>query len=333
MNRRMWFWLTALVTGAGAGILYALIFANGRPAVAAVFGIVTAALCLGFERQLLLPRFQQHIKRLSAPVYGLISIAVYVSLIVLANIIAGSTVLALGVIDDPFWETVLPTPRVLSYSLLVAAIMSFVLRMRDLIGGEMFFNLLIGRYHRPVQEERVFLFIDLVGSTAIAERMGPLRYQEFLGRFFASLAEPVRRCQGSIDDYIGDMALITWPLVRGVREARCLRCVQDFQRRILEEAPMWQSRFGVQPRFRAALHCGPVVTAEIGVEKHKITYLGDTVNTTSRLEELGKSLKESLLVSTDLLAKLSLPKDVAVRDLGTHAIRGRDQGLGIVALD
>jgi adenylate cyclase len=205
--------------------------------------------------------------------------------------------------------------------------------MRDLIGGEMFFNLLIGRYHKPVQEERVFLFVDLVGSTTIAERMGDMRYQEFLGRFFASLAEPVRTCQGSLDDYIGDMAMITWPLARGVRDARCLRCVELIREEIEHDAEIWQSRFGQKPVFRAALHCGPVVTAEIGVEKHKITYLGDTVNTAARLEELGKHLKEPLLVSSDLLQRLTPPTGTRIRDLGQHAVRGREGVLQVAAVD
>jgi adenylate cyclase len=34
-----------------------------------------------------------------------------------------------------------------------------LVRMRDLIGAEVFVNLLVGRYHRPVEEERIFLFV------------------------------------------------------------------------------------------------------------------------------------------------------------------------------
>ncbi|MET0746443.1 MAG: adenylate/guanylate cyclase domain-containing protein [Microvirga sp.] len=333
MNRWLSFWIVSFVVGIVAGLTYSYLFGNDMPFLGAVVGVTTSALLLGFDRQLLFSRLQQRIKRFSAPVYGLASVAVMVVLIVVANVLSGLIVMALGQLEHGFWETVIPTPRVLSYSLLVAAIMSFLLRMRDLIGGEMFFNLLIGRYHRPVQEERIFLFIDLVGSTTIAERMGDMRYQEFLGRFFASLAEPVRRCQGSLDDYIGDMAMITWPLARGLRDARCLRCVALVRQEIERDADLWQSRFGQVPVFRAALHGGPVVTAEIGVEKHKITYLGDTVNTTARLEELGKVLKEPMLISTDLLQRLSPPAGARIRDLGAHAVRGREGVLQVAAVD
>ena len=67
------------------------------------------------------------------------------------------------------------------------------MRVRDLIGSEVFLSLLIGRYHRPVREERVFLFVDLVGSTRFAELHGNMRAQDFLSAFFAALAEPVGR--------------------------------------------------------------------------------------------------------------------------------------------
>ncbi|MBM6595862.1 adenylate/guanylate cyclase domain-containing protein [Microvirga pudoricolor] len=333
LSRWISFWIVSVVIGSASGLAYAALFENGKPILGVIVGITTCALLLGFDRQLILPRLQQRIKRYSAPIYGVASVVIMVALIVLANIIAGSFVLAVGLDDEPFWEAVIPTPRVLSYSLMVAAIISFLMRMRDLIGGEMFFNLLIGRYHKPVEEERIFLFIDLVGSTSIAERMGPMRYQEFLGRFFAGLAEPVRACQGSLDDYIGDMAMVTWPLIRGLREARCLRCVELIREEIDGEADRWMELYGVRPDFRAVLHCGPVVTAEIGVEKHKITYFGDTVNTTARMEELAKHLREPLLISSDLLERLGLTADARVRDLGAHAVRGRDEVLRVAAVD
>ena len=42
---------------------------------------------------------------------------------------------------------------------------------RRVIGGRALNNLLLGRYHQPVREERVFLLIEFKGSTALAERL------------------------------------------------------------------------------------------------------------------------------------------------------------------
>ncbi len=71
--------------------------------------------------------------------------------------------------------------------------------------------------------------------------------------------------------------------------------------------------------------CGPVITAEIGVDHHKITYFGDTVNTTSRLESLSKMLGHPVLISADLAHQLVLPKGVRSEYLGEHAVKGRGQ--------
>ena len=327
-----WFWFGVLVISAGAGALYGLLFGSISPLISSVYGACIGVLLFGFERRLLLSGFQARLRRLSTPLYMAGSIIAYLALIFLGNWVAGTLLWGAGFIDDPYLEASLPTPRAILYSLAVSAVIVFVLRIRDLIGTEMFLNLLLGRYHRPVREERIFLFIDLVGSTALAERLGDMRYQEFLGHFLSMLADPVRHRRGSIDDYIGDMAMITWPLERGIKDARCLRVITEIYEQIESEAGVWYSQFGVKPRFRAALHCGSVVTADVGVEKHKIAYFGDTVNTTARLEALSRELGEMVLISSDLLSRLTVPPDFFCEDLGFKELRGRDQMLDVFAL-
>jgi adenylate cyclase len=76
-----------------------------------------------------------------------------------------------------------------------------------------------------------------------------------------------------------------------------------------------------------------VVTAEIGLERHKIAYFGDVVNTTGRLESLSKTLGEPVLVSGDFLDSIrELPLDLAAENLGFHAMRGRNEPLEVSAI-
>ena len=193
---------------------------------------------------------------------------------------------------------------------------------------------MIGRYHKPVAEERIFLFLDVVGSTAFAEAHGDLRAQEYLGAVFATLAEPVRRNGGSVDDYVGDLAMVTWPISRGLKDARCVTCLFDVLDRIEADAAAWTTRFGTVPRLRAALHGGSVVTAEVGVDRHKIAYFGDAVNVTSRIEALCRPLGVGILISQDLLGRLPrLPAGVRARSLGAHALRGRGAPLSVATLE
>lgn len=112
-----------------------------------------------------------------------------------------------------------------------------------------------------------------------------------------------------------------------------LRSVAAFTNVIERDAAAWKARFGQVPQFRAALHCGSVVTAEIGLERHKIAYFGDAVNITARLEALSKALGASVLISADLAGRLGpLPEGFSALDLGVHPIRGREEPLAVVSV-
>jgi adenylate cyclase len=329
-------WLAIVVVGAASGMAYKWMFRpDGDLFVAAIYGISIAAFAIGYERQLILPRLSQRLRQWPTPIYILSSEALLIVLVAIGNTVGGSLAWLLGLVGHLRWTEVVILPlQALLYSLAITAIFVFVSRMRDLLGADVFRNLMLGRYHRPTQEERVFLFIDIVGSTAYAESHGDLRAQEYIGAIFAAFAESVRRHRGAIDDYIGDLAIITWPLARGIQDAACLACLIDIRQAIASDAEFWRKRFGQVPQLRAALHGGPIVTAEIGVDRHKIAYFGDVVNTTARLEALSRSLDEATLISSELLARLpALSRMVTARPLGAHAIRGRDQTLAITALD
>lgn len=335
LPQHQWFWVLMLGACGGAGLLYNILFAGGAtPLAGLVYGLSVGGTVLAFDRGIILGGLQARMRRLPAMIYVPAAEIAYVLMISVGIALGGFVVWALGLTADPLYEAIKITPRVLAYSLAVSAILVFVVRMRDLIGGEVFVNFLVGRYHRPVREERIFLFLDVVGSTAFAEVHGDLKAQAYLSAIFAALAEPVRRNSGSTDDYIGDMAMITWPMQRGLKKGRCVTCVFDVLDRIEAEANAWRAQFGTVPRLRAALHGGAVVTAEVGVDRHKIAYFGDAVNVTSRIEALCRPLGTEILISDDLLARLGgLPKGITSRSLGAHALRGRGQPLSVSTLE
>ena len=329
---RTGFWIVAPAIGMVAGLLWGLIF-EVKVVGSVIRGAFIGTPVLLYERGLLFQPWRNMIRGTATPVFVFASLATYIAMITAGNAGAGA------VLHHAFGY--MPSPRVamlmsdvgLAYALGISALAAFVFRVRDLIGPRVFANLLIGRYHRPISEERIFLFLDVKGSTRFAEQHGDLAAQRYLGAIFSALALPVHRSRGSIDDYIGDMALVSWTMDRGTRDASCLRCVFDFRKVIADGAERWVSEFGQIPEFRAALHCGSVVTAEIGLERHKIAYFGDTLNTTSRLETVAKELAVSNLVSGDLLDKIGrLPDDVIVEDLGLRTVRGRHEPLRILAV-
>ncbi len=333
VGQRFWLWVGVLAASAGAGLLYNLLVSGPSPLAAAIFGVFTGACIMAFERGLVLPRFQAWLRGRPPVLYVLLAEATYVVLIVTGNAIGGTIVWALELLPGSWGEIVGVTPRVLIYALAVSAMMVLIVRTRDLLGAQTFVNLMLGRYYRPVREEKVFLLVDVVGSTAFAEQHGDLRAQEWLGTIFAAMAEPIRRHRGAVDDYIGDLAMVSWPLARGIENARCIRCLADICATLHKERERWVRDFGEPPRVRAALHAGTIVTAEIGVDRHKIAYFGDTLNVAARLEGLCKELGEDVLISASLLDLIpALPEGIAAVPLGDHALKGRDQALAVAAL-
>jgi adenylate cyclase len=328
------FWVIIALSGASAGLVYNRALDSGPPYDSLVYGVVIAVTITAFERGVILGRLRQRIRLLPTLPFFVAAEAAYVVLVLAGNALAGLVVWATGLTHESLLQTVYTSPTVLVFSLATAAVIVTAVRVRDLVGGEILTSLILGRYRRPVEEERIFLFVDLVGSTSYAANNGGLRTQRYLSVLFAAMAEPVQHHRGAIDDYIGDMALITWQLARGVEGARCVSCVFAIIDTIEASADRWLAEFGEVPRLRAALHGGSVVTAEIGVDRHKIAYFGDAVNTTARLEALSRELDAPIVISGDLLTRLpALPDGIRARPLGSHALRGRNVPIDVAALE
>jgi adenylate cyclase len=317
---------------AGSGVVYAFLEYGGGALIGATYALFACAPILAFERGYILPGLSKQISALPTPAYIVVGLVIYAVLVFCGFGLGGTLLWGTGILPTSWRRAVHAEFQTFIFTLVVCGIIVFIMRVRELLGRDIFIDLILGRYRRPVSEERVFLFIDLVGSTSFAEINGDLKAQEYLGELFATYASPVRKHGGIIDDYIGDAAIITWPYHMAIRRAACINCVFDILTEIEQRRDEWIKRFGDVPRLRFAIHGGPVITAEIGVDHHKITYFGDTVNTTSRLESLSKMLGHPILISSDLAHQLLLPKGVKSEYLGEHAVKGRGQTLGVCAL-
>jgi adenylate cyclase len=327
-------WLLIALVMAASGVLYDVLFyGDNRPFIGATFALFIGMPILAFERKVVFRGLYRRIQSLPTLTFILAELFIYEILMSVGFAAAGLSLWGLGLIEPASWVDVVILPfHVFLYALAVCTLLIFVLRVRELLGRDVFTSMLISRYRKPISEERVFLFIDLVDSTAFAEKHGDLRAQQMLSSLFAAFAEPVRKYKGTINDYVGDAAIITWPLERGVKFARCVNCIFEIIGTIESDAESWLKQYGQVPRLRAALHGGNIITAEIGIDHHKITYFGDTINTTARLESLCKTLNRSVLISADLAQRIKLPEAVSAEDLGHHAVKGRGQSLAVIAL-
>src|SRR4029453_6145101 len=150
--------------------------------------------------------------------------------------------------------------------------------------------------------------------------------------FFYDVAEPVLQTRGQIYQYVGDEVVVTWTTERGLRQGNCLRCVFLVTEHLHEQKERYLARYGIVPAFKAGLHGGPVVTAEIGDIKKDIVHSGDTVNTAARVEAQCRPLERRVLVSEALLSQCQLPEELEVEDMGKRELRGKAEALRLFSV-
>jgi adenylate cyclase len=227
----------------------------------------------------------------------------------------------------------LPLLRDTTIAFVVFLAISEFLQMRRVIGGRTLNALLLGRYHQPAREQRIFLLVDIKGSTALAERLGDERAHAFITSTFFDIDQPILEHGGEVYSYVGDGLIASWPLAQGVDGACCLHCCLAIQDTLIRRAGHYRQHYGLAPEVRVVLHAGPIVAGECGDAKLSIVYLGDTLNTAARLEQTAKALDRAWLISGDLLRQLELPGALVAEPLGPIALRGRQQPVETYALE
>jgi adenylate cyclase len=215
------------------------------------------------------------------------------------------------------------TPLSVIFSFVATFGFLFMFEISNIVGRRTLRNIVLGRYHRPRSEERFFLFVDIVGSTALAERIGPAAVHRFLDRVFRLASDPIDDYRGEIYQYVGDEMVVTWTATEGRGDARPIACLFAIRAVLDEAAPQFERDFGVAPGLRAALHAGPVISGEVGGSKRDIVFHGDVMNTAARLEQATRDLGRRFLVSADALSRLAGTERYALEALGPQALRGR----------
>ena len=218
------------------------------------------------------------------------------------------------------------------YSAVLSVVFNLALAITNIIGPRAFLNFITGRYHTPVEEKRFVLFVDIAGSTGLAERLGGIAIHRLLDRTFRLLTLAVVDYRGEVLNYVGDEVIVTWPERGGALDCRPLRCFAAMREALAKASSQFEREFGAIPRIRGSLHFGPVIVGEIGDIKRAIVFNGDVMNTAARLEELSRNVDGGFLASRAAMERFSSAPPFAVRDLGRLAIRGRADGIDVVGI-
>ncbi|MDX1478347.1 MAG: adenylate/guanylate cyclase domain-containing protein [Saprospiraceae bacterium] len=247
----------------------------------------------------------------------------------------------LGVIDpDSMLDTRQPRVAIsksafifIVYFLFVDTLLSMYQQVKQKFGRGIFQEMLLGKYHKPKEADRIFMFIDLKSSVTIAERLGHVHYSYLLQDCYFDLNTQLNRFKARIYQYVGDEVVLYWDLHDGLMDNNCVMMYFGFMDRLEQRRKYYERRYGLMPFFKAGAHLGRVTVAEVGLLKRDIAFHGDTVNTTSRIHDQCNVYNEQLLVSKDLLVRLEPGAVLQFNLIGSEVLKGKHSSLEIYAVD
>lgn len=233
-------------------------------------------------------------------------------------------------------EFVFSTPENIFRFLLMVFIISFLFNFVKLaariLGPRVLRNYMLGKYFKPSAEERIFMFIDMNSSTSLAEKLGPHQYHLLLNDFFKDISPAIANTKGEIYQYVGDEVVVTWNMKDGIKKNNCIRCYFEIERNIARLKPLYEKNYGIRPDFKAGLHAGRVITAEVGQIKSDIVYHGDVVNTCERILSQCHPMNKKILVSEYLIRNLNLLPYYEAEFVNAIRLKGKGMEMGLYTI-
>jgi len=216
---------------------------------------------------------------------------------------------------------------------IVVAITHFSIQVSNKFGPGNLWNILNGKYHLPKHENRVFMFIDLKSSTTIAEQLGGETYHQFLKDVFSDITEPIIKNQAEIYQYVGDEIVVSWNLDKVKNKNIYLNCFFDIQSELKSKESKYLNKYELTPEFKAGAHYGDVIAGEVGIIKRDITYSGDVLNTTARIQGQCNDLESLFLISNKLYQYIE-PKSAAwtFHSKGQISLKGKEHNIELIAV-
>jgi adenylate cyclase len=215
------------------------------------------------------------------------------------------------------------------YAGCLGALSAFIRQVALMVGPRVLIDLIRGRYFHPKEEERIFAFLDLKGSTMHAERLGHATFSRLIQDCFRDLTDAAIQHNVDIYKYVGDEAILTWHAADGLQDWNCVRACLAFQVTLTDRRAYYEATYGLLPEFKAGINMGHVTVAEVGVIKRGIEYMSDVLNTAARIEGKCNEYGCNLLVSGAVKDGLAPEEAFHVEHRGSVLLRGKEETVEI----
>ena len=209
----------------------------------------------------------------------------------------------------------------------------FILQINEKFGQGVLTNFLLGRYHRPKEDERIFMFMDLKSSTTYAEKLGHIKYSQLIQDCFFDLTEIVLSYEAKIYQYVGDEVVLSWDVEKGIHHQNCLKTFFAYDNLLQSKSTYYKNRYGMVPEFKAGLNLGAVTVAEVGEIKKELAYHGDVLNTAARIQGTCNKYQKKLLVSEQIKTHFEKQLLFGFEFLGNVLLKGKGESVNIYAVN
>lgn len=169
----------------------------------------------------------------------------------------------------------------------------------------------------------VSLFVDMRGSTQLAEKRLPFDTVFIVNRFLGAVSQAVIESGGQPNQFVGDGMLALFGLAADPQTAcrQALKAAAAIAARVEEVNGVLSHDLREPIRFGIGIHGGEVIIGDIGYRDHIVfTALGDAVNVAARLQDMTKTLPCQAIVSEEVRSTAGLPAVLPQQEV---AIRGR----------
>ena len=205
----------------------------------------------------------------------------------------------------------------------------FILQVSEKFSQGVLINFLLGKYHQPREEVRIFMFMDLKSSTSHAEKLGHIKYSQLIQDCFYDLTDVVLGHEAQIYQYVGDEVVLTWKVDKGIKNNNCIHTFVEYDKVIKNRGDYYHSKYGLIPEFKAGLNLGNVTVAEVGELKRELAYHGDVLNTAARIEGKCNDFRKRLLLSENVIDHLGDIPDGKYELVDNIQLRGKENRVNI----
>jgi adenylate cyclase len=165
-----------------------------------------------------------------------------------------------------------------------------------------------------IGEERylVSMFVDMRGSTKLAEKRLPFDTVFIVNRFLGAVSQAVIECGGQPNQFVGDGQLALFGLATNPQTAcrQALKAAAQIAVHVDDLNQFLKHDLREPIRFGIGIHGGEVIIGDIGYRDHMVfTALGDAVNVAARLQDMTKSLSCEVIFSEEVCKTAGVPPD------------------------